>query len=130
MTPRKGKLSPPTFLKKAVRIRSRQGLHARPAALFVQVAKRFKSTVKIRKGRQVVDGKSIMGLLSLAAGRGNTVELTLEGPDAEGAFHALEQIIAHDEAPAVVHVTRGHTSHCAQARGGASGSSSHSGDRI
>lgn len=97
-----------TLLKKKVRIRSRQGLHARPAALFVQVAKRFKSSVLIRKGRRSADGKSIMGVLSLAAGRGNVVELTLNGPDAEGAFHALEQILCNDETPAVVHVVKNH----------------------
>ena len=46
----------------------RQGLHARPAALFVQQAKRFDSRVTVKKGRKIVDGKSIMGLLTLAAG--------------------------------------------------------------
>lgn len=106
------KSKPPNLIKKKVRIRSSQGLHARPAAIFVQVAKRFKSNVRIRKGRETVDGKSIMGILSLAASRGNIVEITLQGPDAEAALHALEQIIAHHETPAVVHVVRGpHAAH-------------------
>lgn len=108
-TQKKSKL--PALLRKKVRIRSSQGLHARPAAIFVQVAKRFKSNVKIRKGRETVDGKSIMGILSLAASRGNIIEIMLEGPDAEAALHALEQIITHHETPAVVHVVRGHAAH-------------------
>ena len=93
-------------IKKRIHIRTRLGLHARPAALFVQVAKRFKSTVQVRKGRGVVDGKSIMGLLTLAAERGTAVDLIVEGPDAQEALHALEQLLSHREVPAVVTVVR------------------------
>jgi len=81
--------------KKRIQIRSHQGLHARPAALFVKVAKQFKATVRIRKGRQVADGKSIMGILTLAAGRGSAVELIVQGPDAREALAALEQLPAY-----------------------------------
>lgn len=98
-------------ITKKVRIGSRQGLHARPAALFVQVANRFKSDVTLRKGRHKTDGKSIMGILTLAAGRGNHVEMTVSGPDAREALHALEQVISHGEPPAVVHVVKGHSAH-------------------
>jgi len=93
-------------LTKRIQIRNRQGLHARPAALFVQVASRFKCTVRLRKGRRVVDGKSIMGILTLAAVRGSSLEITAEGPDAREALWVLEQIISHHETPAVVHVVR------------------------
>ena len=101
----------PPQLKKKLHIRSRQGLHARPAALFVQVASRFKASVRVRKGKREVDGKSIMGMLTLAAGRGATVEVTVEGPDAKEAMHALEQVVSHDEVPAVVHLVRHRPTH-------------------
>ena len=95
-----------TVLKKKLHIRSRQGLHARPAALFVQVAKRFKSTIRVRKGRHEVDGRSIMGLLTLAAGRGSTIEVTTQGPDAYEALHALEQLVCRQELPTIVTVLK------------------------
>ena len=106
----KGKISPP-FFKKRMHIRSRSGLHARPAALFVQVANRFKSAVRVRKGRNEVDGKSIMGVLTLAAGRGTFIDVTAQGPDAQDALAALEQVIAHPEVPALVTVVRHHSPH-------------------
>ena len=99
------------LLKKKLHIRSRQGLHARPAALFVQVANRFKSTIRVRKGRREVDGKSIMGLLTLAASRGSTIEVTTKGSDAEEAMHALEQLVCRTEPPAVITILKHHTAH-------------------
>ena len=54
-------------VQRTVTVIHQQGLHARPAALFVQAAKQFASRVTVKKGRKVVDGKSIMGLLTLAA---------------------------------------------------------------
>jgi phosphotransferase system HPr (HPr) family protein len=89
-----------------LRIHSSQGLHARPAALFVQLVGRFKASVRVRKGRREVDGKSMMGLLTLAAGRGETIEVTAEGPDAPQVLHALEELISNKEVPAVVRVVR------------------------
>lgn len=91
---------------KRLSVRNHQGLHARPAALFVQVASRFKSTVRLRKGRRVADGKSIMGVLTLAAERGSNVEVTVEGPDARDAMRVLEQLLSHPDLPAVVHVLK------------------------
>lgn len=93
-------------IKKRVRIRNSQGLHARPAALFVKVAKQFKATVRLKKGKRQADGKSIMGVLTLAAERGSTVELIVQGPDSKEAFHALEQLLSHPEMPAVVNLVR------------------------
>ena len=98
-------------LKKRIHIRSRQGLHARPAALFVQVANRFKSTIRVKKGRHEVDGKSIMGLLTLAASKGSTIELTTEGLDAQDAMQALEQLICKSDPPAVITVLRTRPAH-------------------
>ena len=80
-----------SIAKRTVTVIHRQGLHARPAALFVQLAKRFTSTVTVRKGRKIVDGKSIMGLLTLAANQGARISITADGPD---AADALEQLIA------------------------------------
>ncbi|MBI3318695.1 MAG: HPr family phosphocarrier protein [Candidatus Omnitrophica bacterium] len=101
----------PAQVKKRVHVRSRSGLHARPAALFVQVANRFKSTIRVRRGKNEADGKSIMGVLTLAAGRGAVITLAAEGPDAREAVQALEQVISHHDTPAVVHVVRHRSSH-------------------
>lgn len=89
-------------IKKLLLIRNHQGLHARPAALFVQVANRFESSIRVRKGRREVDGKSIMGILTLAAGRGSVIEVRIEGIDANEALHALQQIVSHSDTPVVV----------------------------
>ncbi len=93
-------------LRKRLHVRSRQGLHARPAALFVQVATRFKSSIRVRKGRREVDGKSIMGLLTLAVSRGSTIEITVQGADAADTLQALEQIICRVEPPTVITIRR------------------------
>jgi phosphotransferase system HPr (HPr) family protein len=107
----KTKKGAPQLLKKRLHIRSRQGLHARPAALFVRVANRFKATIRVRKGRQEVDGKSIMGLLTLAASRGSMIQVTAKGADAPEAIHALEQLICKTEPPAVITILRHSPSH-------------------
>ena len=70
---------------------NRLGLHARPAALFVKVASRFLAEVWVKKDDEEVNGKSIMGLMMLAAGQGSKLRVRCEGPD---AAHALEEIEA------------------------------------
>ena len=92
--------------KKRLRIKNSQGLHARPAALFVQVANRFKSDIRVRKGRREVDGKSIMGILTLAAERGSFIEIATEGSDAKEALHTLGVLLSRTELPTVVHVVK------------------------
>jgi phosphocarrier protein len=77
------------LLQQTVSLVHPQGLHARPAALFVQRASRFGSRVTLKKGRKSVDGKSIMGLLTLAARQGARISLVVDGPDAR---EALEQL--------------------------------------
>lgn len=79
--------------KATLLIQSRLGLHARPAALFVQMANRFKSEVKVQKGRSSVDGKSIMGILTLAAGRGSQITIYTAGPDAAKALASLTKLV-------------------------------------
>ena len=74
-------------------IQNRLGLHARPAALFVQTANQFKSEIQIQKGKNVVNGKSIMGVMTLAAGRGSLIKIKATGVDALKAITALSQLI-------------------------------------
>ena len=79
--------------QRTISIIHRQGLHARPAAIFVQTAKGFISKVTIKKGRKIVDGKSIMGLLTLAAHQGSRIAIIADGPDAEQALEALVKLV-------------------------------------
>lgn len=76
-----------------VTIQNRLGLHARPAMSFVDAAASFDSDIKVRKGDQVVDGKSIMQLMMLAATQGTSLVIRAEGPDADQAVGALRQLI-------------------------------------
>ena len=68
------------------------GLHARAAARFVHHAGQFKSQIRITRGTRTVDGKSILGLLLLAAPRGATLELAAAGPDATEALDVLSAL--------------------------------------
>jgi phosphocarrier protein HPr len=82
-------------------IRNKVGLHARPAALFVQTAAGFKSDITVRKGEARANAKSILHILALGVGEGSEVTVTAEGADAEGALKALEELVARDfEMPA------------------------------
>ena len=69
------------------------GLHARAAARFVHQAGQFKSQIKVTRGTRTVDGKSILGLLLLAAPRGATLELSASGVDALAAVEALASLV-------------------------------------
>ncbi len=79
--------------KQTVTVVHHQGLHARPAALFVQLAKRFASKVTVKKGRKIVDGKSIMGLLTLAAGPNSRISIITDGADAHEALERLVELV-------------------------------------
>jgi phosphocarrier protein len=81
-------------IERELSIRNRLGLHARAAAKFVQTASRFKSEVKIRKNGEEVDGKSILGLLLLAASQGTQITIAVSGVDEDAAFAAVEGLIA------------------------------------
>ena len=80
--------------EKKITIKNKSGLHARPAAIFVQIANKFDSAVIVKKGKLEVNGKSIMGILMLAAGKGSQVTLKVDGEDAEKAMLELEQVLA------------------------------------
>ena len=80
-------------LTKDLTIRNKMGLHARPAAQFVKRASKFKCDIWVEKDDEPVNGKSIMGLMMLAAGRGEMIKLTTEGADAEEAMTDLEELV-------------------------------------
>ncbi len=75
-------------------ILNKLGIHARPAAQFVKMANRYKSEIKVEKDGEEVDGKSIMGLMMLAAGNGSTIDVRAEGEDEEAALDALGDLVA------------------------------------
>lgn len=75
-------------------ILNRLGLHARPSAMFVKTANRFKAEVWVEKDGEQVNGKSIMGLMMLAAGQGSRLLVSCEGPDAEKALAEIEALIS------------------------------------
>lgn len=74
-------------------ITSSNGLHARPAALFVKAATRFKCEVTVSAGKLQVNGKSIVGLMTLGVGRGGTLTIAAYGDDAEQAVEELETLL-------------------------------------
>ncbi|MBX3364426.1 MAG: HPr family phosphocarrier protein [Phycisphaeraceae bacterium] len=78
-----------------IRIVNRLGLHARPAMAMADLANTFASAVRLRNGEQVVDAKSIMEILMLAAVKGTELQLECEGPDAEGCYDALARLVAN-----------------------------------
>jgi phosphocarrier protein len=76
-----------------VRIANRLGLHARAAARFVHLANRFKSRITVSKDGSRVDGKSILGLLTLAAAKGSQLHLAVEGEDEDEALAELTSLV-------------------------------------
>lgn len=79
---------------RTVRIQNRAGMHARPAAEFVKLAGRFRAQVRVARESLEVDGKSIMGVLMLAAEQGAELRLTVSGEDAAEAVEALVELVA------------------------------------
>lgn len=80
------------FLEKQFEIKNKQGLHARPAALFVQTANQYESEIHVIKDGEDVNGKSIMGIMTLAAEAGSTVTVQVRGRDAQEAMAAIEKL--------------------------------------
>jgi len=74
-------------------VSNKLGIHARPAAMFVKVANRFKCNIFVEKDGEKVNGKSIMGLMMLAAGPGSKVKVYAEGNDASEALTELESLV-------------------------------------
>jgi phosphocarrier protein HPr len=88
-----GKRSGSTKVQKEVTILNKLGLHARPAAMFVRTANKHRAEIWVEKGGEQVNGKSIMGLMMLAAGQGSILTISAEGADAEVAIQELELLI-------------------------------------
>ncbi len=78
---------------KKIMISNKLGLHARAAAKFVRIASGFQSEIMIHLGSHKVSGKSIMGIMMLAAGKGTEISLVTVGPDEDEAMTALENLI-------------------------------------
>ena len=81
-------------VSRQVEIVNKLGLHARPCAKFVKLAGTFKAEIWVAKDDENVNGKSIMGLMMLAAGNGSKLTISCEGPDGTEALTALEKLIA------------------------------------
>jgi phosphocarrier protein len=80
-------------IEQEVEIRNRLGLHARAAARFVHTAGRFRSRVSVSRGERTMDGKSILGILLLAASRGTRLRLAADGADERECLAALAELV-------------------------------------
>jgi phosphocarrier protein len=81
------------MIEREVLIRNKLGLHARAAVKFVNLANRYKASVKVIKDDTEIDGKSILGILTLAAVQGSSVVLRVSGKDQEEAIKALTELV-------------------------------------
>lgn len=81
-------------VERDARIVNPLGMHVRPGAEFVKVANKFKSAVEVHKDGAVVNGKSILGMMTLAAECGSTIRIKTDGDDAEQAMDALCELVA------------------------------------
>ena len=88
-----GTITNKQFVKELV-VHNKMGIHARPAAMIVRITNKFKADVFVEKDDEQVNGKSIMGLMMLAAARGSTVRFVATGPDAEQMLAELEALFA------------------------------------
>jgi phosphocarrier protein HPr len=80
-------------VKKDFKIQNKLGLHARPVAMFVKCANRFVSDIVVEKNNETVNGKSIMGMMMLAAGKDSVITITATGPDAQEAIAEFERLL-------------------------------------
>ena len=87
-------------LTKELLVQNKMGIHARPAAMIVRVTNKYKAEILVEKDEEQVNGKSIMGLMMLAAGKGSTVRFVATGDDAPQMLAELEQLFTRkfDEA--------------------------------
>ena len=84
-------------IEKEITILNDQGLHARPAALFVQIAAKYNAKITVKKDAERVSGKSIMGILMLAAQKNTKITIEADGDDAEAAIAELERFLSNNE---------------------------------
>ena len=80
--------------KSEIEIVNRLGLHARAAAKFIQTAGRFPCDIEVSRGEKKINGKSIMGVMMLAAAQGAVIEITVNGPEEDAALDALVTLVA------------------------------------
>jgi phosphocarrier protein len=80
------------MIERVVEVLNRAGIHARPAALIVKVANQFSSQLYMEKDRMKINGKSIMGIITLGAAYKSQITITTEGPDEEDAIDAIEKL--------------------------------------
>ncbi|MCD6115410.1 HPr family phosphocarrier protein [bacterium] len=85
------------MIKRKLIIENKYGLHARPAAQFVQIASQYDADIKIKKDNIEVNGKSIMGILMLAVEKGSEVELSVNGKNEEDAIEALSEFLKNTQ---------------------------------
>lgn len=81
------------MIKSELTIINKLGLHARAASKFVSCASRFSATIRVARDGQWVDGKSIMSVMMLAAGKGTVLDLEIDGADEEAALQALKDLV-------------------------------------
>jgi phosphocarrier protein len=92
MSARKTETSP-THVARDVLVSNKLGIHARPAAMFVRLANQYRCDILVEKDGETVNGKSIMGLMMLAAGPGSRLKLRADGADAPSAVSELESLV-------------------------------------
>lgn len=85
------------MVEKMVKVNLKTGLHARPAALFVQEANKYTSEIFIQKDEKKVNAKSIMGIMSLAINSGSEILIICDGKDEEQALNKLVELVSKDE---------------------------------
>lgn len=81
------------MMRKQIIINNPTGLHARPAAIFVENANKFISSITVKKDDQAVDGKSILSLLTLGVEKGDKIEIEIEGSDEKEAFDFILELL-------------------------------------
>jgi phosphocarrier protein len=84
-------------VEKEITVKNSQGLHARPAALFVQMASKYDSNITVTKNNESINGKSIMGILMLGAEKNSKIIISAEGDDADQAVRELEEFLSCNE---------------------------------
>jgi len=84
-------------IERTITIKNEEGLHARPAALLVQIVSKYESKVTIQKGDEKINGKSIMGLLTLGAQKNSQLTIKADGKDAQEVISELEELLLKEE---------------------------------
>lgn len=84
-----------TKASRTITVINKLGLHARASAKFVATASRFQSSIEVKRGSKSVNGKSIMGIMMLAASKGTELTIIADGDDAEQALKSIEELVAN-----------------------------------